>query len=212
MGPTFSGNLDTPVVVFSGTICPQSCSKFPNCQILSDIGTTLRTIWTTLSEKSNHWCSLLSLGTGGQRKKNVQVYKQRLCRFFPSLDKLCDQFYAVLSQKWVILQFCTSGGNTFNLVNVYFYFKRGTNTINSIFLASLDVWQFCFAPTYCQIQFMMFCCKLTFVRIYALFQVIFFRSILACIKKNLFFHVCRGVSLTQQSCSNYQTRLILVDN
>ena len=47
-----------------------------------------------------------------QRWKNVQACKQRLCKFFPSLGKICAKFYAVLSRKWVMLRFCASWGNT----------------------------------------------------------------------------------------------------
>ena len=53
----------------------------------------------------------------------------------------------------------------FNLVNFTFTFKRGTNKISYITLASIDVWQFCFAHTCCQIHFALFCQKFTFVEI-----------------------------------------------
>ena len=48
-----------------------------------------------------------------QRWKNEQACKQRLCKLFSILGKICAKFYVVLSQKSVMLRFCASCGNTF---------------------------------------------------------------------------------------------------
>ena len=104
-----------------------------------------------------------------QRWKNVWVCEQCLCKFFHSLGKIFNKFYAVLSQKWVILQFCAFWGETYGFklgIFFYFYVKKRKTIIYDINIASIVVWRSYFAHTCCQIQFMLFCCKFTCVVIY----------------------------------------------
>ena len=72
-----------------------------------------------------------------------------------------------------MLRFGASWGKTYGVYFGKFFFtlKRGTNQIIYIILASIDVWQSCFAHSGCQIHFTLFCAKLTFVQIHALFRV-----------------------------------------
>ena len=71
-----------------------------------------------------------------------------------------------------------------------FILKIGTNKLNYIILASIDMWESSFAHTCCQINITLFCQRITFVKIYALFQETFF-GIQPCLcKKIVFFYVC----------------------
>ena len=79
----------------------------------------------------------------------------------------------------------------FILVYFYFYFKKGTNQIIYIIIASIDVWQSCFANFGCQIHFTLFCHKFTSVKIFALFWVKFFWITPCLCQKIVFFQVCQ---------------------
>ena len=60
------------------------------------------------------------------------------------------------------MQFSTSWGNTYDLEFGKFlllFEKRGTNQINSLVLASTDVWQSCIAHTCSQINIKLFVLK-----------------------------------------------------
>ena len=68
-----------------------------------------------------------------------------------------------------------------------FIFKIGTNKLNYIILAFIDMWQSSFAHTCYQIHITLFCQKITFVKIYSLFQVNFFWIQHYLCKKNCLF-------------------------
>ena len=74
-----------------------------------------------------------------------------------------------------------------------FTLKRGKFVITHINVASIDVWQSYFAHSICKIHFTLFCCKFTFVAIFALFQVKYFLLKTCLCKLVVFFHVCTFV-------------------
>ena len=56
-------------------------------------------------------------GVQNQRWNNVQACKQHLCKFSPSLGKICAKFYAVLFVAQVsYIAFCASWGNTYGFL------------------------------------------------------------------------------------------------
>ena len=110
----------------------------------------------------------MMLGSDGKTYKGAS---NACVTFFLAWVKYVQNFMLFCCKSELCCDFALLGVvlMAFSLVNLYFYFKRGTNTINYIILASIDVWQSCFAHTCSQIHFTMFCRKFTLAKIYALF-------------------------------------------
>ena len=127
------------------------------------------------------------LGSDGETYKGAS---NACVTFFLAWVKYVQNFMLFCCKSELCCDFALLGVvlMAFSLVNLYFYFKRGTNTINYIFIASIDVWQSCFAHTCSQIHFTMFCRKFTLAKIYALFWVKkSFEPNLACVKNCFLF-------------------------
>ena len=94
-----------------------------------------------------------------------------MCKFFPSLEKYVPNFTPFCRESELCCNLALLGVIliAFNFVSFTFTLKRETNKIIYITVASIDVWQSCFAHTSCQIHFTLFCHKFTFVEIYVLF-------------------------------------------
>ena len=108
-------------------------------------------------------CSVYMAVQSGQRWKNIWVCNQCSCKFCPSFGEIFAKLYTIFF-------ICALYGDTYGK-SLTFTSKRGNFVINHIIVASIDEWQSYFAHSFCKIQFTLFCCKFTFVAIYALFLV-----------------------------------------
>ena len=108
---------DRAIILLLFTLLPRSKTTL----LSLDLEQSLRRAAPGESHLSNVQCTcpclctalLSTLRAHVQRRKNVRACEQCLCKFFQSLDKICDKFYAVLSQRWVMLRFHVFLGGVF---------------------------------------------------------------------------------------------------